>query len=76
MITPQQLSILTIDLMKSLINGEENLSGKARELQELINSLSVSIYIEIETDVAVLQRFLPDLYRLFNFLFFRHILMR
>lgn len=28
----KQLSFFTIDLMKSLINGEENLSGKAREL--------------------------------------------
>lgn len=28
----KQLSFFTIDLMKSLIKGEENLSGKAREL--------------------------------------------
>ena len=28
----KQLSFFTIDLMKSLINGEENLSEKAREL--------------------------------------------
>ena len=28
----KQLSFFAIDLMKSLINGEENLSGKAREL--------------------------------------------
>ena len=28
----KQLSFFMIDLMKSLINGEENLSGKAREL--------------------------------------------
>lgn len=30
--TIKQLSFFAIDLMKSLINGEENLSGKAREL--------------------------------------------
>ena len=28
----KQLSFFTIDLMKSLINGEENLSEKAREI--------------------------------------------
>ena len=38
------------------------------ELQELITSLTISIYIKIETDIAVLQRFLSDLYRLFDFL--------